>query len=105
MRMRLTPSFFVVGGIAALAGLAYPAVWAAEAADVQSRKVAAQMTGGDSDRGKVIIEAYGCASCHTIPGIRGADANVGPPLAKIGTRSYIGGVLDNTPEHLVSWLM
>jgi cytochrome c len=104
MRIKLTPSFYLVGGIAALAALAYPAVWAAEAAEAQSKKVAAEMTGGDPDRGEAAIEAYGCASCHTIPGVRGADARVGPPLDYMGTRSYIGGVLQNQPDNMIRWI-
>jgi hypothetical protein len=30
---------------------------------------------------------------------------VGPPLAGVGRRSYIAGVLTNTPEHLVQWII
>jgi cytochrome c1 len=47
---------------------------------------------------------YGCASCHTIPGIAGADALVGPPLDRIASRTYVAGVLVNTPENLVRWI-
>jgi cytochrome c len=35
----------------------------------------------------------------------GADGLVGPPLAGIGGRAYIAGVLTNTPEHLVLWIV
>jgi cytochrome c2 len=104
MKMRPTLSFYIVGGIAALAAAAYPAVWAAEAAEAQSKKVAADMTGGDPDRGAAAIDAYGCASCHTIPGVRGAKARVGPPLDYMGTRAYIGGVLANQPDNMVRWI-
>lgn len=62
------------------------------------------MTGGDPDRGTEKIAWYGCASCHTIPGIPGADSLVGPPLNNIGDRQYIGGVLKNTPENLERWI-
>ena len=102
--MKPTLSFYIVGGVAALAAVAYPAVWAAEAAAAQSRKVAAEMTGGDPDRGAAAIDAYGCASCHTIPGVPGSKARVGPPLDYMGTRSYIGGVLDNQPDNMVRWI-
>jgi cytochrome c1 len=30
---------------------------------------------------------------------------VGPPLAGVGGRAYIGGVLTNTPEHMVRWIV
>ena len=62
------------------------------------------MTGGDVKHGRAIIREQGCASCHTIPGIRGAQANVGPSLEKIGARTYIAGVLENNPENMVRWL-
>jgi cytochrome c len=55
-------------------------------------------------RGESAIYAHGCGSCHTIPGIRGADALVGPSLEHVAGRSYLGGVLPNTPENLVRWI-
>jgi hypothetical protein len=30
--------------------------------------------------------------CHTIPGVRGATATVGPPLQQLRQRVYLGGV-------------
>ena len=62
------------------------------------------LTGGDPRRGAVAIRQYGCGSCHTIPGIRGAEGLVGPPLQGIGQRAYVGGVLTNTPDNLVRWI-
>jgi cytochrome c len=67
-------------------------------------RVAAQATGGDPDRGAAAIHKYGCDSCHTIPGIRGAVAHVGPPLTDIGVRKYVAGQLSNTPENLQNWI-
>lgn len=60
--------------------------------------------GGNAERGRGLIRTYGCGSCHTIPGIRGADAFVGPNLEGIASRSYIAGVLPNDPENMVRWL-
>src|SRR3954453_13314873 len=54
-------------------------------------------------RGQLAIGRYGCAGCHTIPGIPGADAVVGPPLNRIGSRSYIA-VLRNTPDNMRRWI-
>ena len=65
---------------------------------------AAALTGGDPVRGRAAMRAYGCVSCHTIPGVTGAQALVGPSLAGIAERSYIGGVLTNSPENLVRWI-
>jgi cytochrome c oxidase assembly factor CtaG len=59
---------------------------------------------GNVQAGKAKIEYYGCPTCHTIPGIRGADGLVGPPLNRIASRVYIGGVLTNTPDNMVRWL-
>ena len=64
----------------------------------------ADLAGGDPRRGQAAIRQYGCGSCHTIPGIRGADGLVGPPLAGVGSRSYVAGVLTNTPENMVRWI-
>lgn len=69
-----------------------------------ARRAAAAMTGGDPARGQAVMRRYGCQSCHTIPGVAGADGLVGPPLAGIASRSYIGGVLTNTPEHMMRWI-
>lgn len=65
---------------------------------------AAEMTGGTPSRGREVMRTYGCQSCHTIPGVTGASALVGPPLSGIGSRSYIAGVLSNTPAHMIEWL-
>ena len=74
------------------------------ACDRRTEREAAAMTGGDPSRGKVSISYYGCSSCHTIPGIRGADALAGPPLDRIASRTYIGGVVQNTPDNMMQWV-
>lgn len=66
---------------------------------------AALRTGGDVARGRAAIARYGCGSCHAIPGIRDATATVGPPLAGIARRSYVGGVVPNTPPALIRWIV
>jgi cytochrome c2 len=68
------------------------------------RREAMQLTGGDPDRGVQMIGRYGCAACHTIPGIRGANAVVGPPLTRIASRSYLAGQIQNTPGNMVRWI-
>ncbi len=62
------------------------------------------VNGGDAHRGRAVIEGYGCGSCHTIPGITGADGLVGPPLLWWSRRTFIAGELPNTPENLVHWI-
>ena len=66
---------------------------------------AATIAHGSPHRGHDLIMQYGCGSCHSIPGIPGADATVAPSLAGIATQSYIAGVLTNTPDHLREWIM
>ena len=65
---------------------------------------AAAMTGGNPNHGPALMRSYGCASCHTIPGVDGANATVGPPLTNIAVRGYIGGVLPNAPDNMIRWI-
>jgi len=58
----------------------------------------------DAERGKRAISQYTCVTCHAIPGIVGANAPVGPPLKRIGTRGFIAGILPNTPDNMVRWI-
>jgi cytochrome c len=71
----------------------------------QSRNVAITVAGGDPARAPDIIRRYGCAGCHTIPGIPGGDGKVGGPLAGIRSRVYVGGVVTNTADNLVAWIV
>ena len=59
---------------------------------------------GDPDRGARLISSYGCSSCHTVPGVAGADGLVGPPLNDFSERSYIAGMLPNTEANLHRWI-
>ena len=65
---------------------------------------AAALTGGNVAEGRAAIRAYGCGSCHHIKGVGGAEGTVGPPLEGIGSRSFIGGVLPNTPGNMIRWI-
>lgn len=60
---------------------------------------------GNPDRGIELIEEFGCGGCHVIPGIEGADGQVGPPLTEFGDRSLIAGSVPNNAENLVEWLL
>jgi cytochrome c2 len=59
---------------------------------------------GRADAGKRAIDQYLCATCHRIPGIVGAEKDVGPPLNGIAKRTYIAGVLDNNFANMVRWI-
>lgn len=63
------------------------------------------LTGGDAKRASWLMIRYGCAGCHTIDGVAGADGQVGPPLKGLMERVYIGGTAPNTGENLVTWLL
>lgn len=63
------------------------------------------LTGGHPERGRQLLRYYGCGSCHTIPGVAGAEATVGPPLTGLARRAYIAGVLPNTPANLERWIL
>lgn len=59
---------------------------------------------GNEAAGRDAIIAYGCGSCHTIPGIPNANTYVGPPLNEYEQRHYIAGNLPNTAENLIYWI-
>jgi cytochrome c len=61
--------------------------------------------GGDPDRGRTALREYGCHTCHTIPGVQGADATVAPPLNYWADRHYIAGRFPNNPDNLIPWIM
>jgi cytochrome c2 len=68
-----------------------------------ARATAITLTGGDPSRGRDVIRVYGCQTCHTIPGVPGADATVGPSLAQLAGRGYVAG-RTNAPDQLIAWI-
>jgi cytochrome c len=80
------------------------AVFVAACREASGNEGALVVAGGNADRGKTEIAAYGCGSCHTIPGIRTAKGTVGPPLFFWSKRTYIAGQVPNKPEFLIRWL-
>lgn len=81
------------------------AVLAALAACGRAGEPPSPVPGGDPEAGRALVVAYQCGVCHTIPGIRAARGVVGPPLTRFALRSYIGGVVPNTPQNLVAWVL
>jgi cytochrome c2 len=59
---------------------------------------------GDPERGRLLLRQFGCGDCHAIPGVAVANGTVGPPLAGIARRVYLGGVLANTPENMARFI-
>ena len=66
---------------------------------------AVSVPGAHPDAASKVMEAFGCGSCHMIPGVDGADGRVGPNLAGVADRWSIAGRLPNTPANLVRWIM
>ncbi|HET7586274.1 MAG TPA: c-type cytochrome [Gemmatimonadaceae bacterium] len=89
------------GRLAVLLLLALAAVACREANGGEPRY---RIAGAEPARGKVAIQRYGCGSCHTIPGVDGADGLVGPPLTSWSRRTYVAGEVPNDPDHLVQWI-
>ncbi len=85
------------------AGLGAWAYRASEHRDLARR--ASAMTGGNPDHGRALAKEKGCAGCHDIPGVDGANGSVGPALSAFSHRVFIAGVLSNTPAHLHQWLL
>ncbi len=93
-----------------LAALTFAVVagWLAVAianAQRQRFEVARLLTHGNPDAAPQIMRRYGCAGCHTIPGVPGADGQVGGSLAGLRKRVYIAGVANNTGDNLTRWIV
>ncbi len=71
----------------------------------QAEEAAFRLPGADVARGRALVAATGCGSCHVIPGVARARGMVGPPLTNFGRRAYIAGQLPNQPDQLVRWLL
>jgi cytochrome c len=65
---------------------------------------AEKLVHGNAAIGRDKIRKYGCYTCHTIPGVEGANGLVGPPLWDIYNRVYIAGEVPNTPENITHWI-
>jgi mono/diheme cytochrome c family protein len=65
---------------------------------------AVRATGGEPGRGKAVIERVGCGVCHVIPGVRGPDGVLGPPLVGLAGRVYLAGSLPNRPALLAQFV-
>ena len=72
--------------------------------DHRAAQQAMRLTGGDPARGRGLMRHYGCAGCHEIPGVRGADGRVGPSLDHVAGRLYIAGVLPNSAANMLRWI-
>ena len=103
--MRLVSSKLWLGTAAAVCVVAAAATAVAWSSQQRSEQVAHAITGGNPTYGPDLLRRYGCGGCHTIPGVPGADGQVGPPLAGLLHRVYIGGVAINSADNLVQWIV
>lgn len=59
----------------------------------------------DVERGREALHQHACSACHSIPGVTGPRAQVGPTLEGMARRRLIAGTLANTPENMARWLV
>jgi cytochrome c len=71
----------------------------------ESDTVARALTGGNPAHASLLVTRYGCGGCHTIPGLPATDGKVGPPLGGLRQRVFIAGVLPNTADNLINWIV
>jgi cytochrome c2 len=57
------------------------------------------------EEAQITLRQYACDTCHIIENMVGPRTHVGPPLEQLYRRKYIAGVLPNTPENMVRWIM
>ncbi|WP_448190847.1 c-type cytochrome [Azospirillum sp. sgz301742] len=99
----------VLGLIAAVSAACVAALFAfqvhgiVDSGEIEAR--AREITGGDPSSGRTAIKQRGCGGCHEIPGVQGASGTVGPSLKGIARRGYIAGVLPNSGDNLVQWIL
>ncbi|MCK1716077.1 MULTISPECIES: c-type cytochrome [unclassified Bradyrhizobium] len=91
-----------VVGLLVAAAIATGFVWKSRQ---QTESLARAITGGDPSRAPALMRRYGCAGCHTIPGVPGGDGRVGSSLADLRERVYIAGVATNSPDNLARWIV
>ena len=68
-------------------------------------EAARRLVGGDPEKGLTAMKRYGCAACHTIPGLAGARGMVGPTLAGFSTRPLMPDGMQKTPELVIQWIV
>lgn len=102
--MRSRMSIFLIVAAGALTASTVAGV-VAQRYRKQTENTARAMTAGDPARAPALIRRYGCAGCHTISGIPGADGQVGSSLVDLRQRVYIAGVMTNSPDNLIGWIV
>ncbi len=73
--------------------------------DAPTVRQATMVGAAEPKKAPAALRAYGCVSCHTIPGVRGANALVGPPLNAFAKRRFVAGRVPNEPDRLVQFIV
>ena len=73
--------------------------------DMEQQRAAIAVTGGDPARGRLYLAQFGCGGCHMIPGVDAATGQVGPELGNIARRVYVAGVLTNSTDNLIRFIV
>ncbi len=97
-----SPSFFYILLVPFLILATAAIILALHRLPVQSQSI---VPGGVPSHGQAALQAWGCGSCHMIPGVTGATGTVGPTLRGLSDRSFIGGHLQNSPDNMIRWIM
>jgi cytochrome c len=99
-----TKWLYAAGAAAATVAVIATAVALTIGVGSKDAEIALALTGGNAGRAPPLLRRYGCGGCHTIPGVPGADGQVGPPLGQFRQRVFIAGSLPNTADNLVKWV-
>ena len=62
------------------------------------------LVGGNPAFGKDAMARHGCIACHVVPGFFGTKSQVGPSLDGFAHRSFVAGVAQNTPDHVIRFI-
>jgi cytochrome c2 len=101
VRLRVSKRMVAAGAAVLVIGLA--SAWAYREHRVERQIDTA--TGGVAKRAIPIMLTNGCAGCHTIPGVPGAQGQVGPRLdSTLSSRRYLAGVVPNDKHNMIRWL-
>jgi mono/diheme cytochrome c family protein len=57
------------------------------------------------ERVQIMFRQYACDNCHIIRDMVGPKTHIGPSLESWHERKYIAGILPNTHENLVRWIV
>jgi len=75
--------------------------WVAE----QKRPAAKPASGPAAEGYEIFTGKGGCMACHTVVGIEGANARVGPNLTHLKSReTFAGAIFENTAANLTEWV-